>query len=100
MGHYGIGADEIDNFASHVKFKKGTPKLPKSFFSNRIVKPTTRAPRPHARCFAAEVLAAIQVLDLFSDVVLVPNRLMAEHVRCMKRFVLMMGLLRKGAAVV
>ena len=92
---YGFTRQGFDTFAELVFFRKNTRKLTKTFFRERIVKPSKDKPRPHAKCFASEVMVVIEVLELFSDVLLAPNGIMADHVKCIKSLALIMDLLRQ-----
>ena len=74
----GMDISELDDFASKVTLPKSYARLPKKFFKDRIVKGTDH----HIRCFASELLVAVDVMGLFLQLVLKPVGILKEHVAC------------------
>ena len=92
-----IAGPALDEFAA--AFADGNcgfrfRKLPKNFFSKRIV----RKPLAHIKCFAAETLAAVTVMCHFCRVVLDPRGILREHSECMQKLGTICNILTLGDA--
>jgi hypothetical protein len=89
---------DLDDFKTHVHGKKSVPKLGKTFFQDRVHKPTPKSPDAHLKAFSSEVVSATNVLVMFAEHVLQTNprvfALMAKHIECLKLFHRILCLLR------
>ena len=60
---YGISLGDLDNFTNAIQFPKSAPAWKKTFWSDRVVKPTKKNTQPHIKGFAAEMIRATDSLD-------------------------------------
>jgi hypothetical protein len=84
---------DFDEFAKKVVLPRTTPRLPKTFFADRIVNGSGR----HMRAFAAEVLTAVNVLAMFVQLILKPAGILTEHVKCFEAMQRLFALFKRGA---
>ena len=91
---YGILPVAIDEWVASITLPKGYTKLKKTFFVDRIVK----KPTGHIRAFAAEMLTAIVVLDMFLEIVVAPMNIAAltDHISCFTLLACLTAILQKG----
>ena len=89
----GIRLKILDEFASNVLMPKSRPKLPSTFFQDRINDEDNSC----IRGFAAEMLTCIPILALFNDTILEPTGLLSEHVLCFRYLATIMDILGKNA---
>ena len=82
----------LDEFAAKVVWRKRQPRLPRTFFQDRIMDDSAA----HMKAFAGETLAWIDVLALFLDMVLEPAGALPEHALCFKHLRDMVQILAKG----
>ena len=83
---------DFDEFAKKVVLPRTTPRLPKTFFADRIVNGSGR----HMRAFAAEVLTAVNVLAMFVQLILKPAGILTEHVKCFEAMQRFFALFKRG----
>lgn len=88
----GVPMERLDTFLDVIKVPWGNAKLKRSFFKDRVNRSTTA----HIKAFAAEVLSAVVVLSLFSQLVLVPLGVMGEHVALIGVVAEMLDILQSG----
>ena len=69
---------ELDIFALKIKLPSCCPQLSKNFFTDRIVDRTWS----HMKGFAADVLAAVHVLGMLTQILILPSGLLPEHAAC------------------
>ena len=94
LGLYDIIPAEIDEWVAAITLPKGYTKLRKTFFVDRIV----TKPTGHIRAFAAEMLTAIVVLDMFLDIIVAPMNIAAltDHISCFTLLACLTAILQKG----
>ena len=73
-----IELQDLDVFARKVAFPKNTSRLSKWFFKDRVISGDGR----HIRAFAAEILNAVDILAMFTQLVLKPTKCLEKHVEC------------------
>ena len=69
----GIALSTLDEWCFAVSLPYGMQKLRRTFFSDRILQGKTKH-TVHIKAFAAEMLTAILLMDLFLGIVIVPGR--------------------------
>ena len=90
----GIQAADIDSWKNTVRLPRGSTKLTRSFFQDRMV----RNVRGHIRAYASEVLTVVLVLGFFLDV----NRAwfdddsMLPYLDCFDLLRVMLGIFQRG----
>ena len=72
---------DFDSFAAKVSLPKSSPRLPKHWFTDRVVVGDGH----HVRAFATEVLIATQVLAMFVQLVLKPCGVLTMHIECFEK---------------
>lgn len=75
----GLPLSAIDTFGQVIVLPKARSKLPKKFWQDRV----NTEENSHLKCFAAEVLVAVSILNLFAKEVLAPDGILPEHGRCL-----------------
>lgn len=83
----------------HVRREGRAPPAPQTrlqggYFSNRVVE----GAKKHVRAFASEVLSALQVLGLFTSLVLAPSGALPDYVVLVQLTCAVIDLLRLGDA--
>lgn len=74
----GLPLADIDEFAAKITTPSSKQKLTRTFFQDR----TVLRDGAHIKAFASEMITAIQVLGIFSDVVLLPMGVLGSHIKC------------------
>lgn len=88
----GISLEQVDVFASKVVFPKRHANLSKKFFQERVNFDDNTC----LRCFAGELLSALPILVLFSDIILEPLGLLPEHRQCLQFLADILDILTQG----
>ena len=83
---------DLDAFDAAVIIPRANTRLQTGFFSNRVVD----GAKKHIRAFAGEVLTALQVLGLFTSVVLAPSNALPDYVVLMQLTCAVLDLLQRG----
>ena len=94
LGMHGFDPEAIDEWVQSLTMPKAYTKLKKTFFVDRFVP----KPAAHIRAFAAEMLTAIVVLDMFLDIVIAPMNIAAltDHISCFTLLACLTAILQKG----
>ena len=85
---------DLDTFAATVVLPRAQTRLQRGFFSKRVVE----GAKKHIRAFASEVLSALQVLGLFTSVVLAPSGALPDNVVVVQLTCAVLDLLLRGDA--
>ena len=87
----GVSLADFDEFARLIRLKGESYRM-------RLSSRLKRGDDAHLRAFANESLALVTCLTVFSDAVLVPAGVMAEHVQCLRLLYTMQCILFMGDA--
>ena len=87
-----IELQDLDVFARKVAFPKNTSRLSKWFFKDRVISGDGR----HIRAFAAEILNAVDILAMFTQLVLKPTKCLEKHVECFEAMQQLFAIYKRG----
>jgi hypothetical protein len=88
-----MSLQELDVFAQQVILPSHCSKLTKTFFTDRIVDKSCA----HLKGFAADVLSAVHVLGILTQVLVRPSGLLAENVVCFQKLQLIFAIYKRAA---
>jgi hypothetical protein len=75
-----VTLQDLDRFASNITLPANTSKLTKTWFRDRVVLKESS----HARAFASEVSAAVTIIGMFVDMVLIHADVLDAEIQCFK----------------